>query len=928
MPDTTTILSLPYILSSQAQKHVTHNEALNSLDLIVQLSVTSRVLNAPPVGPAAGDRYIVAAAPTGAWAGQARRIAYYTGSAWEFTVPLAGWRAWVAAEGSIVTYDGSAWESAAEGPASFSELGINTAADPANRLSVKADATLFDYQTADHRVKINKALTANTASLVLQKDLLGLAEIGLLGTNNLAIKVSPDGTTFYPALTAAQGTGRVTFHAGIVTEPASGDLVGPVDGALWYNATTGKFRAREGGASVNLIGAGGGSVFSDAAFALQDNLDATKQAQFQLAGLTTATTRTYTLPDLSSEVAVLGGAQTFGGAKTFSGALVATGGATANQLGIGGATADATNRLAVSAPAVLLNHAGAGHQMKVNKALATDTASLLFQTGFSGRAEIGTTGSDDFAIKVSPDGTTYNNALLFDRSTGRTKVVNGLGVTPAAGDLAGPVDGDIWYNSTTGRLRTRQGGASQDVLATVFSDAAFTLQDNVDATKMAQFQLSGITTATTRSYTLPNNNTELAGLAGVQTFVGNKTFSGGLTASGTAAAIGTATATASYSLGAGATDAVSTKTVEVGTLGVAGSTTTITLGSAVAGALGSTVIHSPTVSFGATVTSVQMAAATLGAALVGIGGATPDATNKLSLNAAGSLFNHGGAGHDSVINKAAAGDTAALTLKTGFSTRAQLGLLGADNFTLKVSPNGTTFTDALVANATSGEVTLAKPLSLTGQAADPGSPVDGQIWHNSTTGQVKARLAGVTRILDSEQSVPHLTPVAGEHIVTTTGAGGGATGTLIGAANRLDLYPYCARADTTATGLAVNVTTAVAAAVGKIVVYASDAFGRPSTLVVETADLDFATVGVKTATIAQSFYAGRTIWLGIRHSSTATISAWGITATPDLNGGAPVTTARKILRRTLTYATAAPATWGFVSSEINAAAASAVWIRV
>ena len=58
-------------------------------------------------------------------------------------------------------------------------------------------------------------------------------------------------------------------------------------------------------------------------------------------------------------------------------------------LGIGGATADATNRLPIRAPASLFNHAGAGHQVKVNKAVGADIGSFLFQTGFSGRAEFG-----------------------------------------------------------------------------------------------------------------------------------------------------------------------------------------------------------------------------------------------------------------------------------------------------------------------------------------------------------------------------------------------------------------------------------------------------------------------------------------------------------------------------------------------------------
>lgn len=75
------------------------------------------------------------------------------------------------------------------------------------------------------------------------------------------------------------------------------------------------------------------------------------------------------------------------------------------------ATADATNRLAVSAPATLLNHEGAGHQLKLNKAAIGETASILFQTGFSGRAEMGTAGSDSFSFKISADGAAWNTAL-------------------------------------------------------------------------------------------------------------------------------------------------------------------------------------------------------------------------------------------------------------------------------------------------------------------------------------------------------------------------------------------------------------------------------------------------------------------------------------------------------------------------------------
>lgn len=87
------------------------------------------------------------------------------------------------------------------------------------------------------------------------------------------------------------------------------------------------------------------------------------------------------------------------------------------RLGIGAAP-DAANPLSVAGPATLLSHVGAGHQLKINKAAAGDTASLLFQSGWSGRAEMGLAGSDGFEIKVSADGAAWTTGLRFDPATG------------------------------------------------------------------------------------------------------------------------------------------------------------------------------------------------------------------------------------------------------------------------------------------------------------------------------------------------------------------------------------------------------------------------------------------------------------------------------------------------------------------------------
>ncbi len=85
--------------------------------------------------------------------------------------------------------------------------------------------------------------------------------------------------------------------------------------------------------------------------------------------------------------------------------------------------ADATNRLAVKSDAVLLSHddttPGTGDmRLKLNKASAGGTASLLYHTGWSGRAEFGLAGDDDFHVKVSANGSTWREAIIVSRSTG------------------------------------------------------------------------------------------------------------------------------------------------------------------------------------------------------------------------------------------------------------------------------------------------------------------------------------------------------------------------------------------------------------------------------------------------------------------------------------------------------------------------------
>lgn len=107
--DDTPNLRLPYIMAAQAQKHVTHNDALDRLDVFAQLAVESRTLTAPPGSPADGACYIVAAGATGAWSGWDLDLAAFVGGAWLRLTRKSGMKAWVKAERLTVTCEDGIW---------------------------------------------------------------------------------------------------------------------------------------------------------------------------------------------------------------------------------------------------------------------------------------------------------------------------------------------------------------------------------------------------------------------------------------------------------------------------------------------------------------------------------------------------------------------------------------------------------------------------------------------------------------------------------------------------------------------------------------------------------------------------------------------------------------------------------------------------
>lgn len=79
---------------------------------------------------------------------------------------------------------------------------------------------------------------------------------------------------------------------------------------------------------------------------------------------------------------------------------------------------DNDNKLATKSNYVLFDNNGGDSKIKANKASTTQTASHLFQDNYSGRAEFGLIGNDDFSLKVSSDGSEWKEAFVVDKATG------------------------------------------------------------------------------------------------------------------------------------------------------------------------------------------------------------------------------------------------------------------------------------------------------------------------------------------------------------------------------------------------------------------------------------------------------------------------------------------------------------------------------
>ncbi len=215
MPDQLPNLSLPLLSPSQSQKHVTHNEALRILDVVTQMAVLSDTIDTPPTDTDAGDRYLVPTGGQNEWSGQDGQVASYEQDAWVFYAPQTGWRIFVIDTGLLKAFDGTTWQ--AVGGSLLENLtglgiGVDTSSAP---FSAKLNTALWtalyaaDGGNGNLIQTLNKEASAGDAGFVLQTNFATRAVLGLFGSDNLRMAVTPDGTTFHDGLEIDAGTGVV-----------------------------------------------------------------------------------------------------------------------------------------------------------------------------------------------------------------------------------------------------------------------------------------------------------------------------------------------------------------------------------------------------------------------------------------------------------------------------------------------------------------------------------------------------------------------------------------------------------------------------------------------------------------------------------------------------------------------------------------------
>lgn len=224
--DQTHYLELPYLASHQSQKHVTLNEALTVLDLVVHASVSGVGVEQPPAAAEYGERFLVGTDGEGAFAGQAYDIAVWLDGGWRFYSPKAGWMCWDDSEQRLLVFSQGEWVEVTPEFDTSTVFGVNTQGDSSNRLAVKSDAVLLSHDdvtpgSGDMRLQLNRASVSNTASMIFSTAYSGQVELALQQAGRFAIRREDGQSGFVDALAIDVSNGEIECTDPLILSPAN-----------------------------------------------------------------------------------------------------------------------------------------------------------------------------------------------------------------------------------------------------------------------------------------------------------------------------------------------------------------------------------------------------------------------------------------------------------------------------------------------------------------------------------------------------------------------------------------------------------------------------------------------------------------------------------------------------------------------------------
>ena len=346
------------------------------------------------------------------------------------------------------------------------------------------------------RFEIDGFTAATTRTITIPNTTTTMAGLGVLsqiwtGTNDfVGITKVRDGTNYFMQ-NIADNTKQVDWDLSAITAGTTRTITMP-------------------DADVTLGAGGGGSEFADNVFRVTGSADATKKLAFEVDGFTTATTRTWTVPNTTTTMAGLGvPSQTWTGTNRFAGltdmiavnfSIIDFGDNTKEmRFNVSGISTGTVRTWTV--PDTTTTLAGLG----VLSQIWTGT------NDFQGITKVEDT--SNFTIQNIADNTKQVRFDLVNISTGTIRTITIPNTTSTMALLGVPSQTWTGTNDFAGITDVR--------------DSNFSIQDTGDPTRELRFDVGGISTSTIRTITVPNTTGTLPLLeVPSQTWTGTNDFIG------------------------------------------------------------------------------------------------------------------------------------------------------------------------------------------------------------------------------------------------------------------------------------------------------------------------------------------------------------------------------------------------------------------